>query len=297
MSSRDMSVTRQCRKKPSSSASIVLYFALAIVMAGAPSLSGAQVHPAAPLQAGLDGRAAAPASEQNARADAPWDPTGYWTSVVTADWRDRMVIPMRGDYAGIPINQAAKTFADRWNRAADEAAGKQCEAYGAGSVMINPEHLHITWQDNNTLKVETDQGMQTRVFNFDAPDDKTASRPDSLQGYSRAQWHRPPTSTPPPVTPDSQRRVSAPVGGTLGIFTDHLLPGLLRKNGVPHSAGATIREYWTHNVDPISGITIIVITIELTDQKYLWSPYVYNAIFQSESDGSKWQPTPCSLRW
>lgn len=104
----------------------------------------------------------------SARQQAPFDPSGYWTSLVTEDWQYRMVVPQRGDYVGIPLNLAAEDFADKWNEAADAAAGKQCEAYGAAAIMLVPEHLHIQWPDTNTLEVQTDAGMQTRVLHFGA---------------------------------------------------------------------------------------------------------------------------------
>ena len=47
-----------------------------------------------------------------ARASAPIDLTGYWVSVVTQDWRWRMVTPAKGDYASIPITLEAKKAGD-----------------------------------------------------------------------------------------------------------------------------------------------------------------------------------------
>src|SRR6185503_8021548 len=37
------------------------------------------------------------------RAAAPIDLTGYWVSIVTQDWRWRMVTPRKGDYDGVPL--------------------------------------------------------------------------------------------------------------------------------------------------------------------------------------------------
>ena len=41
-------------------------------------------------------------------------------------------------------------------------------AYGAGNIMRVPTRLHITWENENALKVETDAGQQTRRFTFGA---------------------------------------------------------------------------------------------------------------------------------
>src|SRR5881409_2627297 len=101
-----------------------------------------------------------------AKAAAPIDLAGYWVSIITEDWRWRMVTPAKGDYASVPINLAAKNVADTWDPAKDEAAGEQCRSYGAPAIMRIPERVHITWQDDQTLKVETDAGLQTRLFHF-----------------------------------------------------------------------------------------------------------------------------------
>src|SRR5437764_3573240 len=96
-----------------------------------------------------------PVLAQSARAAAPIDLTGYWVSVVTEDWRYRMLTPFKGDYPGIPLNAEGKKTADAWDPAKDEAGGGQCKAYGAAAVLRVPGRLHITWQDDETLKIET----------------------------------------------------------------------------------------------------------------------------------------------
>jgi hypothetical protein len=223
----------------------------------------------------------------DARTQAPIDVTGYWESVVTQDWRYRMVAPGPGEYANIPINQAAKSFADAWSRTSDEAAGKQCEAYGAGVIMRIPTHLNVQWRDANTLVVQTDAGEQTRVFYF-RPSAEAAAAPSSWQGYSQAKWDlamvRGPPGSPPPVGPRT---------GELEVNTTHLLAGLLRKNGLPYSEQATLTEYWNINTQP--GVRWLTVTTELTDPQYLTTSFVYNSIFRQQTDGSHWNPTPCTL--
>src|SRR4029450_2187474 len=79
----------------------------------------------------------------NAKAAAPVDLTGYWVSVVTEDWRYRMVTPKKGDHPSIPLNAEGVRVADSWDPAKDEAAGEQCKAYGAAGVMRAPGRIHI----------------------------------------------------------------------------------------------------------------------------------------------------------
>jgi hypothetical protein len=217
-----------------------------------------------------------------ARADAPIDLTGYWVSVVTQDWRWRMVTPAKGDYASIPITLEAKKVGDNWDPARDEAAGEQCKSYGAPALMAVPTRLRITWQDASTLKVETDAGTQTRVFHFG---DKRPQRGSpTWQGESIARWERPPAA-----------RGGAAKSGSLKVVTSHLRPGYLRKNGVPYSADAVLTEYWDVSADP-NGDQWITLTTTVTDDKYLREPWVTALNFKKERDGAKWDPSPCSAR-
>src|SRR6204780_5307551 len=107
-----------------------------------------------------------PQAPRPAKTIAPEDLTGYWVSIVTEDWRWRMVTPAKGDYASVPLSQAGRKAADGWNPDKDIADGNQCKAYGAAAVMRVPGRVHITWADDNTLKVDTDAGTQTRTFHF-----------------------------------------------------------------------------------------------------------------------------------
>src|SRR5205809_2993773 len=109
-------------------------------------------------QRGRGGPAAA------AKDTAPVDLTGYWVSIVTEDWRYRMITPAKGDHPSQPLNAAGAKLADSWDPAKDEAAGEQCRAYGAGGVMRVPGRLHITWQDDNTMKIDLEAGTQTRLL-------------------------------------------------------------------------------------------------------------------------------------
>jgi len=234
------------------------------------------------------------------KAAAPIDLTGYWVSIVTQDWRWRMVTPAKGDYLGIPINADAKRVADTWDPAKDEAAGEQCRSYGAPGLMSVPGRLHITWQDDTTLKVDTDAGMQTRLFHFGPSAGPAPNTPRSWQGYSSATWQTPrpnvPTQLRPAPRSAGQEPPSGARGGTLRAVTTNLRPGYLRKNGVPYSANAVLTEYWDVYKRP-SGEEWLTITTQIEDPQYLREPRLIAIPFKKEPSGAKWDPTPCSARW
>src|SRR5437868_4767316 len=103
---------------------------------------------------------------QTPKAAAPIDLTGYWVSIVSEDWRYRMVTPTKGDYQGVPVTADAVKVAEAWNPDADTAAGNQCKSYGAPAIMRVPGRFHFTWDDDRSMKIEIDSGTQTRLLRF-----------------------------------------------------------------------------------------------------------------------------------
>ena len=56
----------------------------------------------------------------------------------------------------------------RGTRRLTPSAGNQCRSYGAAAIMRVPGRVHISWPDDNTLRLETDAGTQMRTFRFEA---------------------------------------------------------------------------------------------------------------------------------
>jgi len=232
--------------------------------AGAPG-RGAQAPPATP------------------RATAPIDLTGQWVAIISEDWRWRMVTPSKGDYASIPMSPAAQKVADAWDPAKDEAAGEACKAYGAPGLMRGPTRLRLAWLDDATLKLESDYGMQTRLFHFRTPTPTQGAK--TWQGVSTAQWQF-----------AGGGRGRAPRAGSLKTVTTQLRPGYLRKNGVPYSATAVFTEYWDVHTEA-TGDRYLVVTNVVDDPVSLQLPFMTALHFKQERDTAKWDPTPCDARF
>jgi len=229
-----------------------------------------------------------PPAPRPAKQIAPEDVTGYWVSIVTEDWRWRMVTPAKGDYTSVPLSPEGRKAADAWDPDKDIAAGNQCKAYGAAAIMRVPGRVHITWTDDNTLKVETDAGTQTRTFHFNGK--APANEAPSWQGYSSATWDglRPPprgraANTPPPP------------GGSLKVVTTNIKAGYLRKNGVPYSGNAELTEYYDRTNEP-NGDSWLIVTTIVHDPANLNQDFVTSTHFKMEKDGSKWSPTACEAK-
>jgi len=259
---------------------------------------------------------------------APIDLTGYWTAVITEDWHVRMLTAPRGDFGSgiagtienpgvgfigagpnpsdkgnIPYKAAAAQAAMKWDPARDEAEGNACKAYGAPGIMRLPTHLHITWQDDNTLKIDADYGTQTRVIHVGPPHEPGRldysnatlfpSQPQklepppgvepSVQGYSNASW----------TVMGGEGSFAR--GGSLKVVTTRLKPGYYWKNGMPYSANAVLTEYFRTMELPDRSQWIRLTQI-VEDPEFLTQPWIVNYSFKKLPDGSKWNPTPCSVK-
>ena len=238
-------------------------------------------------------RTAAPATPASPRAAAPVDFTGFWVAPIMEDWRWRMVTPLKGDAASIPINAAARAVIDAWDPAADEAAGDACKAYGAPGLFRLPGRLRIRWQGDDTLEIAADAGEQTRLLRFN-PATQVAAAP-TRQGHTRAGWSFQTARPGPAGVPLGMAPGRPAPSRTLEATTTQLLPGYLRKNGIPYSAETTVQEFFDRFTEP-DGTEWFTVTTIVTDPVYLGVPFVTTTDFRKESNGANWDPRPCSVR-
>jgi len=228
---------------------------------------------------------------QAPKAAAPIDLTGYWVSIVSEDWRYRMVTPAKGDYQGVPVTPDAVKIAEAWNPEADTAAGNQCRSYGAPAIMRVPGRVRLTWDGERALKLEADAGTQTRLLNFDASTSSGQARAKgeaSWQGDSVAEWDMQPAGR--------GAAAGTPRRGSLKVVTTNLKSGYLRKNGIPYSDDAKLTEYFDV-VRGRNGDVLLMVTSIVDDAKYLRQPFIVTTQFKKQADAKGWEPTPCSSTW
>jgi hypothetical protein len=207
------------------------------------------------------------------------------------------------DDGNIPYKPAGAQAALKWDPAKDEAEGDSCKAYGAPGIMRLPTHLHITWQDDDTLKIEADYGTQTRVFHFGPP-------PEAGQLNSTNATYIPPgvmNVTPPAGLEPSGQGYSIASwtilggsgnfakGGSLKVVTTRLKPGYYWKNGMPYTGNAVLTEYF-RVMDLPDRSQWIRLTQIADDPDYLTQPWIVNYQFKKLPDGSRWNPTSCSVK-
>ena len=225
------------------------------------------------------------ADARTARESALIDITGQWVSVVTEDWRWRMVTPPKGDTSSVPLNAAGRMAAEAWDLNADRARGALCKAFGPPGLIRQPGRVRIRWENASTLLVEFDAGTQLRRFRFGA---SSAPGAPSLQGDSEARWFRQPQNR-------GIFAQSAPTpGGSLQVVTTNLQPGYLRPNGVPYSDRAVVKEFFDSFTLGDDGTWLIVTTV-VSDPAFLTQEFVISSQFRKEADLSRWNPRPCDI--
>jgi hypothetical protein len=242
--------------------------------------------PAAIWAQGGRGAAPAPAPPKTAKAAASADLTGQWVNVITEDWRYRMMTPAKGDYSGVPLNPNGRKLADSWDPTKDEAFGELCKAYGPPGVMRAPGRIRISWADDETLKLETDAGTQTRMFYFKEP----KAEAGSLQGVSVASWEALAVGRNQGGNGNGMQPT-----GALKVVTTKMKPGYLRRNGVPYSGNAVLTEY-IDRTNEANGDSWLIVTAIVEDPANLNQPFVTSAHFRKETNPATWHPTPCTVK-
>ena len=223
-----------------------------------------------------------------ARQMASVDVTGYWVTAVTEDWRLRMITPQKGDYQNVPLNSAGVKVLRAWDPAADRAQGNDCKPYGAAAIMRMPTRIHVTWQDENTLKLDFDHGQQTRLVYFNSSRPARVER--SLQGYAVGEWI---DFLGRPVSTIGERQ-AAPAQMGLRIVSTNLQAQYVRRNGAPVSENAIVTDMLEVVPGPQRVDWMVVKTI-VHDPTYFTDDLIVSSHFKREPDAAKWSPRPCEV--
>ena len=248
-------------------------------------------------EGGQRGAGAPPAAAATGKAGAPVDLTGYWVSLVTEDWIERMSpdSPPSGTGGRDAGDRAAGGAGGRGRGAAAPAGADPCRVYGAGGSMRVPGRLNISWVDDNTLKIEMDAGTQTRTLRFGQA---TAPAQRSLQGSSVATWETGARAGgfggfPGGGGGGGGRGGAAPAAprwGQLKIVTTNTTGGYLLSSRNTYTENAVITEYFAAHSDFGTDYLTVVTSIEDGG-----NPRIVSSTFKKEPNGSKFKPTGCEL--
>jgi hypothetical protein len=203
-------------------------------------------------------------------AFAQIDLNGVWAPIFHEDQPERVPGPEVGDYAGLPINDAARARADAWDASLLTLPEHQCKPHpstygfrGVGNLRLRFDFDDAT---QRLVKINTQiQWMeQKREIWMDGRPHPPEYAPHTWQGFSTGRWD----------------------GPVLVVRTTHLKAGWMRRNGLALSDRATMEERFIRHGDFLTHVYMI------SDPVYLTEPLVKTNGFRLQLNGEV-QPYPC----
>jgi hypothetical protein len=192
----------------------------------------------------------------------------------TAVWEDqpeRVPGPELGDYLGIPISDAARLRAETWDASIQTLPEWQCRPHSADYIWRGPSNLRIS-KEVDPVSRETTAFHAEWLRSVDRTvylDGRSHPPPDALHtwaGFSTARW----------------------IGDILEVTVTHLKEGYLRRNGLPRSDKATVKEYWMRNGDFLTVAAIV------HDPVYLTEPFIRTTDYELNVR-QQIPPYPCNV--
>jgi len=196
---------------------------------------------------------------------------GYWNPLVAdEDFIERVPGPNVGDYAGLPITNAARKRANTWDASLLTLPEHQCKPHpstygfrGIGVLRIWEEREAAT-QQLVRIKTHIQWQAQERDIWMDGRPEPSELEPHTWQGFSTGKFE----------------------GDVLVVRTTHLKAGWIRRNGLPLSDRATMTERFIRHGDLLTHVMM------LEDPVYLSEPLVKTNGFAVAPTGTM-EPYPC----
>ncbi len=197
---------------------------------------------------------------------------GNWIPYRThEDEQDRGPGPDLGDYSGIPLNDAARLFAESWDASRLTLQEHQCRVHVAPYIYHGPLNLRI-WEEKDpetqqvvAIKNYISTYEQTRTIWMDGRPHPSPYAPHTFMGFSTGRWE----------------------GNHLVVTTTHMKQGWLRRNGVPESDQTTMVERFIRHDKYLTHVAII------SDPVYLAEPMVRTTDFQIATLDNQTWTWPC----
>ena len=182
---------------------------------------------------------------------------GEWGGRYHEDQPDRVPGEEPGDFSGVPLNEAARLFADSWDVARHSVLEHQCAPYTLPYMFFGPNQFRI-WQEHHqdtqelvAIRMHMGTYQQERTIWMDGRPHPPDYAPHTFMGFSTGVWN----------------------GDILTITTTHIKAGYFRRTGIPASDRLTVVEHWMRHGNVLSQVTIA------TDPVYLSEPYIRSQEF------------------
>jgi hypothetical protein len=182
---------------------------------------------------------------------------GEWTGKYHEDQSDRVPGDVQGDLTGVPLNDAARRYADAYDVTRVALLEHQCQPYNVAHIYRGPLQFRL-WEDKDPATQEIiayrqflGTYMQSRTIWMDGRAHPPSYVPHTSMGFSTGVW----------------------TGDTLTVTTTHIKKEFYRRSGIPSSDLTTLVEYYMRHGNMLSHAMII------TDPVYLTEPYVNSEEF------------------
>ena len=200
------------------------------------------------------------------------DLSGTWATRNHEDWMERWPGPDVADFAGLPINEDARVRALAYSASLLSLPERQCLYYGASYTVIGPFGIKM-WSESEPVtgrviawNMSGAVDKSHRTIWMDGRPHPSPNARHTFPGFSTGEWQ----------------------GTTLVVTTTHMKASPLRRNGVPSSDQATMREYFVRHGN------ILTLTMVLEDPAYLTEPHIISRSYEADSTLQlNVYPAPC----
>ena len=255
---------------------------VAVVRLSRTCLAAALLVPGAAMARRRPGGAAT--ADRPCRRDQ--DLTGYWVSVVAEHWHLRMLGSAEGQRRDAPGQRRSAPRDEH----VGPGQGRSEPAKRAGRMArrrscASRARLHVTWTDDNTLKIDADAGSQNAAAALSGGCGRVG-RVGRVRPLVRRRAGRD-TLRPPGAGPRGWVRTRTLV--TCAWSPTVSDPATCARTGFRTARTRRSRNSTTRFTEP-NGDSWLVIDSIVTDPTYLTQPYVSSVAFKKQRDASGWDP-------
>ena len=199
------------------------------------------------------------------------DLSGEWSNITHEDINHRQSVEI-GDYAGLPINEAARLKAESWDEAVLATHERQCIPHPVTYAMRGqPGNIRIGKiddTDTGQIIAYTIHGTygRPRTIWMDGRAHPSKYAPHTWAGFSTGKWEE----------------------NALVVTTTHIKMGWIMRNGVPTSDQATMTEHLIRHGDHLLDVIIV------RDPVYLSEPFIRTQDWRLNLNGEPNAWGPCS---
>lgn len=196
--------------------------------------------------------------------------SGDWATVMHEDQPERGPGPELGDYLGLPVNAAARFYADSWSPSRITEPEQQCRAHAAPYIHRGPDNFRL-WEEKEptsqavtAIKIFINTFAQTQTIYMDGRPEPSPNAPHSWQGFKTGKWE----------------------GNQLKVTTTHIKQGWTRRNGLPQSTKATLIERFIRHGNIMTVVNVVQDPVYLTEpliksENFVLNMNVQPAVYQN----------------